>query len=33
MFEHPLEGDILKISQLSVEIQFRKHHGLSIKEL
>ena len=33
MFEHPLERDIKRISELSLEIQFRKRHGLSTKQL
>ena len=33
MFEHPLEQDIKRISDLSLEIQFRKKHGLSTKAL
>lgn len=33
MFEHPLEKDIKRISELSLEIQFRKKHGLSSRAL
>ena len=33
MFEHPLEIDIKRISELSLEIQFRKKHGFSTKAL
>ena len=33
MFEHPLERDIKRISDLSLEIQFRKKHGLSTSAL
>lgn len=33
MFEHPLELDIKRISELSLEIKFRKKHGLSTRAL
>ena len=33
MFEHPLEKEIKGISELSLEIQFRKKHGLSSRAL
>lgn len=33
MFEHPLDQDIKRISDLALEIQFRKKHGLSTSAL